>query len=90
MNAPEEIRYTDGSVIQSPVVVIEEDLHEEGSGFFRAFWAASPDATLMSPVFGYCDSVGARNRTIKATAREVLHYYRDAQIFRNGRLVKTN
>lgn len=38
------IAYSDGRSVPS-VIVVWEDHHEERPGFFRAFWAASPDAT---------------------------------------------
>ncbi len=35
------------------VIVIQDDLHTERAGRFRAFWATSPDASTGSPVIGY-------------------------------------
>lgn len=70
MNAPKQINYSDGSVVPNPVVQIWEDLHTERSGYFRAFWCASSDASCGSPVIGYC-SPGGSHRTIRAVAREV-------------------
>jgi hypothetical protein len=82
----QRISYSDGSVVENAVPVVWEDLHEERSGFFRAFWAASPDATTGSPVIGYCSS-GGSHRTIKAVAREVLRLYPGETVYRNGKPV---
>jgi hypothetical protein len=88
MNAPTEIKYSDGSVIKSPVIQIWSDLHTERRGnWYRAFWCESPDATEGSPVIGYC-SPGGSQRTIRAAAWEVRRLYRDARIYRNGKEVK--
>lgn len=82
------IHYSDGSQVDNPVVQIWEDLHEERSGFYRAFWCASPeDGISGSPVFGYCQA-GGSHRTIRAVAAEVRRYYPDARVYRNGRLIK--
>ena len=88
MKTPQQISYSNGDVVLAPVVQIWDDLHNERSGFFRAFWCSSPDATTGSPVIGYC-SPGGSHRTISGAAREVRRMYSDAQIFRNGRLVKS-
>jgi len=80
------VHSTDGPVIQDCVVQIWDDLHNERSGYFRAFWCASPEATNGSPVIGYC-SPGGTHRTIRAVAREVWHHYPGADIFRNGRRI---
>lgn len=83
----ETIHYSDGSKVENPVVQVWDDLHEERSGFYRAFWCASSDADSGSPVIGYC-SPGGTHRTIKAVAREVRRMYPDAEIYRNGRRVR--
>ncbi len=80
------ISYSDGRVVENPVVQIWDDLHNERAGYFRAFWCASADATSGSPVIGYC-SLGGSHRTIRATVAEVRQYYPDAEIYRNGRAV---
>lgn len=36
---PQDISYSDGRTVKNCVVVVWEDLHEERSGFYRAFWA---------------------------------------------------
>jgi hypothetical protein len=86
MNTPQTLHYSDGSKVDNPVVQIWDDLHTERSGYFRAFWTASPNATCGSPVIGYC-SPGGSHRTIRATAYEIRRLYPDAKIYRNGRLV---
>jgi hypothetical protein len=80
------IRYTDGRVVPS-VIVVWDDLNAGRRGYFRAFWAAHPFATTGSPVIGYC-SPGGSHRTIRAVAREALRYYPDETVYRNGRPVK--
>lgn len=87
METPQEIRYSDGRVVKSPVVQVWEDLHNERSGFFRAFWCADKDASSGSPVIGYC-SAGGSQRTIIGAAQEVWKLYPNAQIFQNGKEVK--
>ena len=88
MKTPQQISYSDGSVVRSPVIQIWDDLHAERRGnWFRAFWCSSPDASLGSPVIGYCSSGGSR-RTVKAAAHEVWELYPDALVFRNRRQVK--
>ena len=83
---PQEINYSDGSSVEAAVPVVWEDLHEERSGFYRAFWADGPEGTTGSPVFGYCDSRGS-HRTIKAVAAEVQRFYPGETVYRNGRPV---
>jgi hypothetical protein len=78
------INYSDGRAVPS-VIVIWEDLHN--AGYYRAFWASSPDADGGSPVIGYC-SVGGSHRSVKDTAREALRYHPGETVFRNGRPVK--
>ena len=84
---PRNIQYSDGSVVKAAVVVVWDDLHEERSGYYRAFWAAHPDATSGSPVIGYC-SPGGSHRTIRAVAAEVRRYYPGEVVYRNGKPVK--
>ncbi len=81
------IHYSDGSKVDSPVIVIWDDLHNERSGYVRAFWASNPEGTSGSPVIGYC-SPGGSHRTIKACAAEVRRMYPGESIYRNGREVK--
>ncbi len=80
------INYSDGRAVPS-VIVIWEDLHNECAGFFRAFWASSPDADSGSPVIGYC-SAGGSHRSVKDAAREALRYHPSETIYRNGKPVK--
>jgi hypothetical protein len=51
---PRDISYSDGSTVKAAVVVVWDDLGVERAGYFRAFWADSPDGTTGSPVIGYC------------------------------------
>jgi hypothetical protein len=78
------VEYSDGSVVENAVVVIWDDLHVERAGYYRAFWAASPDATTGSPVIGYA-SAGGSHRTIRAVVAEVRRYYPGEKVYRNGR-----
>ena len=71
-------------MVERAVVVIWDDLHTERAGYYRAFWAASPDATSGSPVIGYC-SPGGSHRTIRAVAAEVRRYHPHETIYRNGK-----
>lgn len=80
------ITYSDGSALHHPVVVVWDDLHTERAGYFRAFWADSPDATTGCPVIGYA-SPGGSHRTIRAVVAEVLRHYPDAECYRDGRRV---
>jgi len=84
---PRDISYSDNTTVKNAVPVVWDDLHNERAGFFRAFWAASPDGTTGSPVIGYC-SPGGSHRTISAVAREVRRYYPGETVYRNGRAVK--
>jgi hypothetical protein len=81
------ISYSDGTVVENAVIQIWDDLHTERSGYYRAFWCASKDASAGSPVIGYCSPGGSR-KTVKACAAEVRRMYPDAAIYRNGREVK--
>ena len=81
------IKYSDGHVVNPAVVVIWEDLHNDRSGYFRAFWSNSPDGTTGSPVIGYC-SPGGSHRTIRAVATEVRRLHPGEPIYRNGREVE--
>lgn len=84
---PKSISYSDGKVVNNPVVQIWEDLHTERSGYYRAFWCSGPDATSGSPVIGYC-SRGGSHRTIRATVAEIRKLYPNAKFYRNGREIK--
>ena len=81
------IEYSNGHVVNPAVVVIWEDLHNDRSGYFRAFWSESPDGTTGSPVIGYC-SPGGSHRTIRAVATEVRRLHPGEPIYRNGREVE--
>jgi hypothetical protein len=82
-----DIHYSDGRTVRGAVVVIWEDNNNERAGFFRAFWAPSPDATTGSPVVGYC-SPGGSHRTIRAAAREAVRLHPGETVYRNGRPVR--
>ena len=79
-----KVYYSDNSVIENAVAVIWDDLHEEQSGFYRAFWANSPNGTSCSPVIGYCSS-GGSHKTIKAVVAEFKKMYPSEHIYRNGK-----
>lgn len=81
------ISYSDGRTIQNPVIQIWDDLHAEKSGYFRAFWCETKDSDIGSTVIGYC-SPGGSKKTIRAAVWEARKHYPDAEIYRNGRLVK--
>lgn len=81
-----DITYTDGSTRPS-VIAIHEDLHNERSGYFRAYWSDKPDGTGNGcTVIGYC-SPGGSHRTIKATIAEVKRLYPHEPVFRNGKRI---
>jgi hypothetical protein len=69
------------------VIQIWDDLHNERSGYFRAFWCSDPEASIGCPVNGYC-SPGGSHKTISAAVREVRRMYPHVLIYREGRLVK--
>lgn len=81
-----DINYSDGSIVRNCVIQIWDDLHSERSGYFRAYWCASPDATSGSPVIGYC-SPGGSHRTIRATVAEALRMHPGEKVYRNGRRI---
>lgn len=83
---PQSISYSDGRTIATAVIVVWDDLHNERAGYFRAFWAESPDATSGSPVIGYC-LPGGSHRTIRAVVTEVKRLYPGEPVYRNGREV---
>lgn len=80
------IIYSDGSVIESAIIQVWDDLHNERSGYYRAFWCDGPDATCGSPVIGYC-SPGGSHRTIKAVVAEIRRLGYSEPVYRNGRKV---
>lgn len=82
-----DISYSNGLTVKDAVVVVWDDWHTERSGYFRAFWAATPDGTTGSPVVGYC-SAGGSHRTIGAVAREVQRYHPGQLVYRNGKAVQ--
>ncbi len=69
-----------------PVIQVWEDLHEERSGFFRAFLCDSAEATTGCPVVGYC-SPGGSYRTIRRVAWEALKMHPGTPVYRNGRRI---
>jgi hypothetical protein len=82
------IHYSDGTARVS-VIEIREDLHNERSGYYRAFWAeVLPDGELGggSPVVGYC-SPGGSHRTIQAAMAEALRHYPGEAVYRLGRIL---
>lgn len=81
-----KIHYSDGSTVENAIIQIWSDLHTERSGYFRAFWCASPEATSGSPVVGYC-SLGGSHRTIRATVAECRRLGYSDPIYRNGRRI---
>lgn len=88
MKTPSVITYSDGSQIDHPVIKIWEDLSTEQSGYYRAFWCASPDADSGSPVIGHC-SPGGSHKKQADVIREVRRLYPDAEIYyANGRKTK--
>lgn len=74
-------------ILAHNVIAIWEDWHVERDGYFRAFWTDSPNGHIGCPVIGYC-SPGGSHRTIKAAAAEARRLHPDAEIYRNGKLVK--
>lgn len=64
-----DISYSDGRTVKGAIIQIWDDLHTERSGYYRAYWCESPEATTGSPVIGYCSPRGP-HRTIKAAAQE--------------------
>jgi hypothetical protein len=86
MLTPTQIEYSNGTIVHSPVIQIWDDWSTQRTGYYRAFWCASPDISLGSPVIGYCSS-GGSHRTIKATAAEVRRMYPTAKVYRNGRQI---
>jgi len=68
------------------VIQIWDDLHTERSGFYRAFWCDSDDASIGSPVIGYC-SPGGSHRTIRAAIAECRRLGYSDPVYRNGRLI---
>lgn len=67
-------------------ILVEPDLHEECPGFFRAFYATSPNASSMVPVFGYC-TAGHTFRRIKDVVADVRRYGYEEPVYRNGRKI---
>lgn len=71
-------------VERADVIIIEEDMHNEQPGYFRAFYASTPDASTCVTVIGYC-STGGSHRTIRATVAEVRRLGHTAKAYRNGK-----
>lgn len=84
---PQDISYSDGRTVKNAVVVVWEDWNTEATGYYRAYWASSPDGTSGSPVIGYC-SPGGSHRRIRDVAAEVVRMYPGETVYRNGRPVK--
>ena len=66
------------------IIVIEDDLHEERAGYYRAFYADDVDARTMSPMVGYA-MVGGVFKTIKETAADARRRDSSTRIFRRGK-----
>jgi len=81
-----KIHYSDGSTVENAIIQIWSDLHTERSGYFRAFWCASPEATSGSPVVGYC-SPGGSHKTLRAVIAECRCLGYSEPIYRNGRRI---
>ena len=77
------LRGFDRSRVNPAVIVIWEDLHNERSGYFRAFWSDSPDGTTGSPVIGLSTG-GGSHRTIRAVVEEARRLHPGEPIYRNG------
>lgn len=85
------IHYSDGSKVVDPVVQIWEDNSTERRGtWYRAYWASSPEVTIVSPVFGYASGQGGPHKTVRATIEEVRRYHPPAVFYRaaTGRRIK--
>jgi hypothetical protein len=79
-----KVEYSNGRVVENAVVCIWGDSNTERSGYFRAFWCASPESDGGSPVIGYC-SPGGSHRSIRAVAAEVRRHYPKEICYRNGK-----
>lgn len=80
------IQFSNGDKWEAPIIVIEEDLHNERAGYFRAFYQDSLESNTMVTVIGYC-SPGGSQKTITACVAEVRKFDRETPIFRNGRKI---
>lgn len=70
-----------------PCIIIDEDLHAERAGWFRAFFAsAGPDSQFVCSVVGYA-SPGGSHRTIRECVREVRRLGYNDDIYRLGRII---
>lgn len=81
-----DIKYSDGTTVSDAIIQVWDDLHEELPGFYRAFWCDGPDATIGSPIVGYC-SPGGSFRTIRETALDAARRHPGIPIYRNGQMV---
>lgn len=71
----------------NPCIIIDEDLHTERAGLFRAFFASDgPNSQLVCPVVGYASS-GGSHRTIRECVREVRRLGYNDDIYRRGRII---
>lgn len=81
------INYSDGSTVKDCVIAVWDDLHEERSGFYRAFWVSAADINGSgSPVIGYC-SPGGSHKTICAVITELRKLGYTDDVYRNGRKI---
>lgn len=81
-----ETSYSTGTTIKNSVVQIWNDLSNERSGMYRAYWCASPEAESGSPVVGYC-SPGGSHSTIRAAVAETVRLHPGTPCYRNGKLL---
>jgi hypothetical protein len=82
-----DITYSNGMKLRNCVVQIWDDLHNERSGYYRAFWCDGSETSVGSPVIGYCSASGS-HRTIKAVIAEVQRLYPNTECYRNGKRVR--
>lgn len=79
-----DISYSDDTT-KTCRLAIWDDLHNERSGYYRAYWE-SLDGETGSAVIGYC-SPGGSHRTIRACLAEVRRMGYTDPAYRNGRLI---
>jgi len=80
-----KISYSNGMTKDNQVAIVCEDLSVEKPGFYRAFWADSPDSNLCSPVFGLGSQVGSY-RKIQDVVTEFKRLYPNEKIFYKGKI----
>ncbi len=80
-----KISYSNGMTKDNQIAIINEDLNTEKPGFYRAFWADSPDANFCSPVIGL-GSQGGSHKKIKDVVSEFKRLYPNEKIFYKGKI----